>query len=183
MDSIVEYLDVFDFWFTEIDKAKWWVKDKEFDHLLKTRFLDVYYSATKSELYSWRSTARGRLAEILVLDQFPRNIFRDTPQAFVSDPLALALSQEAISAGADAELSAIERSFLYMPFMHSESLKIHQVAVALYTKNGLESNLKFEIKHKEIIEKFGRYPHRNSILNRQSTPAEIDFLKQPGSSF
>ena len=103
--------------------------------------------------------------------------------AFVNDPLALKLSQDAISVGSDMELTPIQRSFLYMPFMHSESLEIHEIALELYKRNGIQSNLDFEIKHKEIIERFGRYPHRNKILGRKSTEEEIEFLKQPGSGF
>ena len=110
-------------------------------------------------------------------------MFRGTAQAFSQDSLALALAQEAISVKADQELTAVERSFLYMPFMHSESLTIHEVAVELYTQNGIANNLDFELKHKAIIEKFGRYPHRNQVLGRQSSLEEIEFLKKPGSSF
>ena len=103
--------------------------------------------------------------------------------SFTSDSLALALSQEAISVGADKELDPVERSFLYMPFMHSESLKIHDAATMLFQKNGNQKNYDFELKHKVIIERFGRYPHRNSILGRVSTDDEIEFLKQPDSEF
>jgi uncharacterized protein (DUF924 family) len=103
--------------------------------------------------------------------------------AFASDALALVLAQEAISTGADSDLSSIERNFLYMPFMHSESLEIHAVALKLFEVNGLQSNLDYEIKHKEIIERFGRYPHRNDIFGRESTAEEIEFLQQPGSGF
>lgn len=110
-------------------------------------------------------------------------MFRDTPQSFSSDSLALILAQEAIALGADLELSQSERSFLYMPFMHSESLKIHEVAVTLYEANGVQSSVEFEMKHKKIIETFGRYPHRNNILGRASTETEIQFLTQPNSSF
>lgn len=110
-------------------------------------------------------------------------MYRDQPQSFASDPLALALSQEAIIAEADQELTPTEKSFLYMPFMHSESAAIHKVAVALYEANGIESNYQFELKHKAIIDEFGRYPHRNEILGRVSTPAELEFLSGPGSSF
>ena len=97
--------------------------------------------------------------------------------------MSLTLSQEAVACGADDALTAVQRSFLYMPFMHSESLKIHEVAVALFKKNGIQSNLDFEFSHKEIIERFGRYPHRNDILGRQSTAEEVEFLKQPGAGF
>jgi len=125
----------------------------------------------------------GRLAEIIVVDQFSRNIYRGTPKAFQWDPMALCLAQEAIRVKADSELSNAKRAFIYLPYMHSESLKIHQQAVELYSAPGLELNLEFEMKHKVIIEKFGRYPHRNDILGRPSTPEEVEFLKQPGSSF
>ena len=118
-----------------------------------------------------------------MLDQFSRNMFRDSPLAFAHNALALALAQEAVSAKADEALSPVERSFLYMPYMHSESLLIHEIAVDLFQRNGIKGNLDFEIRHKAIIEKFGRYPHRNSILGRASTAEEIEFLKQPGSSF
>lgn len=174
---------VLTFWFEEMGPSKWWIKDDGIDQLMVNRFSELHCAAHQGELYEWRKTAKGRLAEIIVLDQFSRNMFRDSARAFASDPMALALSQEAIAVGADSKLITAERNFLYMPFMHSESLKIHEEAVGLYTKNGIQANLDFEIKHKKIIEKFGRYPHRNKILDRQSTDEEITFLKQPGSSF
>ncbi|WP_372883139.1 DUF924 family protein [Psychromonas sp.] len=175
--------DILSFWFDETEPEKWWVKDSEFDVLIKKRFLPVHECANQCELYEWRNSAGGRLAEIIILDQFSRNIFRDTPQSFVADQVALALAQEAISLGKDIALSDVERAFFYMPFMHSESLKIHQVGLRLFEANGIQSYIDFEIKHKAIIEKFGRYPHRNNILGRRSTPAEMAFLKQPDSSF
>jgi uncharacterized protein (DUF924 family) len=110
-------------------------------------------------------------------------MFRDSPLAFANDALALALSQEAVSNGADQALTPVQRSFLYMPYMHSESLQIHEVAVELFRKNGIRSNLDFEFRHKAIIERFGRYPHRNKVLGRQSSAEEMDFLNKPGSSF
>jgi uncharacterized protein (DUF924 family) len=177
------YSEILSFWFEEIDPATWWAKDDAFDQLIRGRFSEVHARATRCELFEWRVEAKGRLAEIIVLDQFSRNMFRGSPLSFASDALALALAQEAISAKADAGLSPTERSFLYLPFMHSESLTIHVVALELYRKNGIQSNLDFEIRHKQIIERFGRYPHRNGILGRQSTDEEIEFLKQPGSGF
>jgi uncharacterized protein (DUF924 family) len=177
------YEEILKYWFEEIDKSLWWSKDDKFDQLIIERFSEVHSRAVSCELFEWRKTAEGRLAEIIILDQFSRNMFRDTPLAFAKDSLALVLSQEAISVGADKELSPIQRSFIYMPFMHSESLRIHEVAIDLYQKNGIQSNLDFARKHKEIIEKFGRYPHRNRILGRVSTEEEIEFLKQPGAWF
>jgi len=175
--------EILQFWFEDIEQSQWFMANAEFDLVIEQRFSDVHIQAQCGELFSWRATAKGRLAEIIILDQFSRNMFRNSAQAFAADSLALILAQEAISLGADKELSAIERSFLYMPFMHSESLIIHDVAVALYQANGVQANLDFELKHKVIIEKFGRYPHRNEILGRQSTDAEIAFLTQVDSSF
>jgi len=177
------YKDIINFWFHEIDKSQWWKKDTEFDDLIRSRFLNIHQMATKCELFLWRSTAAGALAEIIVLDQFSRNMYRDKPESFAYDTLALALAQTAIAKGQDLELDNDQRSFLYMPFMHSESLVIHETAVALFTESGMDSTLEFENKHKVIIEKFGRYPHRNKILGRVSTQEEIAFLTQPGSSF
>jgi uncharacterized protein (DUF924 family) len=179
----VNYEDVLSFWFGEVDQSKWWVKDVSFDRLIEEKFSDLHEQANKCELFEWRNSAKGRLAEIIVLDQFSRNIFRDTPKAFSYDQLALALSQEAISLDKHHELNEIERSFIYMPYMHSESLIIHDVGLELYRNNGIQSNLNFEIRHRDIIVKFGRYPHRNVILNRTSTFEELEFLKQPGSAF
>jgi len=177
------YQEIISFWFEEIEPVSWWKKDDAFDALLIERFSDVHSRATRCELYKWRKAPEGRLAEIIVLDQFSRNMFRDSAQAFAHDAMSLTLSQQAIACGADQALTPVQRSFLYMPFMHSESLLIHEVAVELFRKNGIQSNLDFEFSHKKIIEKFGRYPHRNKVLGRPSTTNEIEFLTQPGSSF
>ena len=177
------YQEILKFWFEEIEPKQWWVKDDAFDDLIIARYADIHSAAQSCELFGWRESAEGRLAEIIILDQFSRNMFRDKPESFASDALALALAQEAVSVAADAQLNSIQRNFLYMPFMHSESLVIHEVAVGLFEKNGLQSNLDFELKHKKIIERFGRYPHRNKILGRKSTQNEIEFLSKPGSSF
>ena len=177
------YNDVLTFWFEELTPAQWWQKDPSLDMNIKKRFGKIHQQASQCELYQWRESAKGRLAEIIVLDQFSRNIFRDTPHAFSQDSLALSLAQQAIALGVDQELSASERNFLYMPFMHSESLLIHQVACQLFKANNNENTYQFELKHLAIIENFGRYPHRNVILNRPSTVEEVEFLKQPNSSF
>jgi uncharacterized protein (DUF924 family) len=174
---------VLSFWFEEIEPKHWFVKDPDFDALIEGRFASVHRQAQAGELYKWRVSPEGRLAEVIVLDQFSRNMFRDTPKAFACDSLALILAQEAIASKADKALSPIQRSFLYMPFMHSESRTIHEVALALFSQKGLEGNLDFEIRHKEIIDRFGRYPHRNAILGRESSAEELEFLKHPGSSF
>ena len=134
-------------------------------------------------LNSGGKPAAGRLAEIIVLDQFSRNIYRDRPLAFAYDATALVLAQEAVRVGADQQVDFEKRSFFYMPYMHSESPIIHNRAVELFSQPGAEFNYEFELKHKAIIDRFGRYPHRNAILGRESTPEEIEFLGQPGSSF
>ncbi|PKG53055.1 DUF924 family protein [Halomonas sp. MES3-P3E] len=172
---------VLDFWFEELTPAQWFKKDLEMDRKIQARFGELHAQAARCECYPWRKTAEGRLAEIIVLDQFSRNIFRDDARAFATD--ALALAQEAVAAGADAELTPQQRAFLYMPYMHSESAAIHALAMKLFDQPGLENNLDFEVRHKAIIDRFGRYPHRNALLGRASTDEELAFLKQPGSSF
>lgn len=176
--------NVLDFWFKEAGSEKWFVKDAAFDQTIKERFSGLIQQAAAAELYSWRTTALGRLAEIIVLDQFSRNAYRDTPAAFSQDALALGLAQEAVAAGALQVLtSRDERKLLLMPYMHSESQRIHEQAEQLFKQHTDEETLGFEIKHKVIIDRFGRYPHRNEILGRTSTTEEIEFLKQPNSSF
>lgn len=177
------YSDIIKFWFGEIEPKSWWKKDAAFDQLIRERFSDIHQQAAKCELFEWRQDALGWLAEIIVLDQLPRNMFRDTPQAFTTDRLAVILVQEAVSNQVDRELTAPQKSFLYMPLMHSESPLIHETAMELYSQPGLEFNLDFEKKHKAIIDRFGRYPHRNAVLGRESTDEEIEFLAGPESSF
>lgn len=171
------------FWFEETDSSLWWKRDDVFDASISERFSEIHASAARCELFEWRKTALGRLAEIIVLDQFSRNMYRNSPLAFAHDAMSLTLAQEAVFMGMDEALNKVQRSFLYLPFMHSESIKIHELAVELFRKNGIQSNLDFELKHKQIIDRFGRYPHRNNTLGRQSTPEELEFLKQPDSAF
>ena len=173
---------VLEFWFEQIPPALWWKKDPQFDAEINMHFSQLLNAAKLGECWQWRKTAQGRLAEIIVLDQFSRNIFRDTPQAFEADSIALALAQEAISNGSLQQLPPQQTAFMLMPFMHSESLMIHQQAITLFEQYAPD-NLAFEIKHMDIIQQFGRYPHRNDILKRQSTADELAFLQQPGSSF
>jgi uncharacterized protein (DUF924 family) len=177
------YENVLNFWFNEIEEKNWFLENSNLDKKITEKFLDLYEQAIRGELFQWRKTIEGRLAEILILDQFSRNMFRGSAKAFQFDSLALILSQEASILKGTKMLSPRLRAFIYMPFMHSESLIIHQEAVRLFQEPGLESSLNFELKHKEIIEKFNRYPHRNEILGRKSTVEEIEFLKSPGSSF
>ncbi len=175
--------EVIQFWFEDIDRSQWWVKDEAFDDEIRNRFSELHRQAASGELFFWRDCAQGRLAEIIILDQFSRNMFRDTSGAFSQDTLALVLAQEAVRSGADAHLSPAMNNFLYMPYMHSESRLIHEEAVKLFTKTGDEFTLDFELKHKKIIDDFGRYPHRNAILSRVSTEVEVAFLNGPDSSF
>ncbi|MFC1670900.1 DUF924 family protein [Spirochaetota bacterium] len=177
------YDDILSFWFEELESKKWFKVDENLDKKIRDRFLNIHSSAVSGELFSWRETITGRLAEIIIVDQFSRNMFRGSPGAFAHDSIALVLSQEAVRTGLNMDLEPSKRAFLYLPFMHSESKSIHVEAVNLFSQEGLEFHLKYEMKHKEIIDRFGRYPHRNEILGRKSTDEEVEFLKQPGSSF
>ena len=179
----MNYKQVLDFWFDSENKEFWFSKSDEFDLELEEKFGHTLQQAMQCELWTWRETAEGRLAEIIVLDQFSRNLFRDHPASFAQDPLALSLAQEAVRLGLDQQLAPDQRCFMYMPFMHSESKIIHAQALQLFEALGNPMNLDFELKHKTIIDRFGRYPHRNQILERESTPEEVEFLTQPNSSF
>lgn len=179
----MNYQEIIDFWFSAETQPFWFAKSDAFDQTLDERFAHTLDQAKQCELWTWRATAEGRLAEIIVLDQFSRNLYRNQANAFAQDALALALAQEAIQLKLDQALKPEQRSFLYMPFMHSESKIIHAQALQLFETLGNPINLDFEKKHKLIIDRFGRYPHRNQILGRTSTAEEIEFLKQPNSSF
>jgi uncharacterized protein (DUF924 family) len=179
----MHYHTILRFWFKELSSRDWWVKNPDLDRLILMRFKDVHHKVSHGEMHHWRETAQGALAEIIVLDQFSRNIYRGSPKAFAYDGMSLILAQSAIKQHLDLQLPMQERVFFYLPFMHSESTFIHQQAVMLFSQKGMEDNLDFEYKHKEIIDQFGRYPHRNDILGRQSTREESAFLKRPNSSF
>ncbi|WP_223670722.1 DUF924 family protein [Kangiella shandongensis] len=175
--------EVLSFWFEELSPKDWWTKSESLDQSIKERFGQLHRQASLGELFEWRSTAKDSLAEVIVLDQFSRNIYRDSAKAFAQDAHALTLAQVAIEKGFNQQLSQQEQQFLYLPFMHSESKKIHQEAVKLYAQLDKDYGYDFELKHKEIIDRFGRYPHRNKALGRRSTTEEQKFLQQPGSSF
>lgn len=175
--------EVLDFWFRELAPAQWFRKDPTLDAAITQRFAALLEAGVQGELWPWRRSAEGRLAEVVVLDQFSRNVHRDTPRAFAADPVALVLAQEAVAQGVDQSLPVAQRVFLYMPYMHSESLPIHDEALRLFDQPGLEENLRFERRHRDILVRFGRYPHRNAILGRKSTAEELAFLEQPGSAF
>ncbi|MFZ7172325.1 DUF924 family protein [Avibacterium avium] len=174
---------VLDFWFSEENQPFWFVKSDEFDDKIREKFDRTLKAAAQGECANWRETIEGRLAEIIVLDQFSRNLYRNTPAAFAQDSMALVLAQEAIKQPDFANLPTVWRKFMIMPYMHSESALIHQQAVELFTALNDDYTLDFELRHKAIIDKFNRYPHRNAILNRTSTAEEIEFLNQPNSSF
>ena len=179
----MHYSEVINFWFSPKTQPYWFAKSSEFDQQLRERFTTVFAQARQGELWAWRNTAEGRLAEIIVLDQFSRNIFRDTPLAFAQDLVALVLAQESITLRLDLQLSLEQRAFLYLPFMHSESKLIHQQALQLFENLANPLSLDFEKKHQSIIDRFGRYPHRNAILGRTSTAEELVFLTQADSHF
>lgn len=175
--------DVINFWFSEIQPAQRFRKDPAFDRLIIDRFSDLHHQAGACELYAWRDSASGALAEVIILDQFSRNIYRDEPQAFATDSLALALAQSMVWRSQDLVLPPEQRAFVYMPYMHSESKVIHGLAENLFQQEGLENSYEYELKHKQIIDRFGRYPHRNEILGRESSREELEFLNHPGSRF
>lgn len=175
---------VIEYWFSDRVRKKWWAKNAAFDAEIFDEFSDLHKKATNGDLAHWRQTALGRLAEIIVLDQFSRNMFRDRARAFAQDDMARRLTHEAVKQQADLLLTAEQRAFLYMPLMHSESAPDHAEAVRLYSSHpDLKTNLEFELKHKAIIDRFGRYPHRNEVLGRESSEQEKAFLRRPGSSF
>lgn len=180
---MTNYQQVLDFWFEELTPEDWFKKDENLDLKITERFIALHSSVVSGECSSWRADSLGRLAEIIVIDQFSRNIYRDEPKAFIYDPMALALSQEAIRGSHHVKMDPRHKQFLYMPFMHSESKFIHNSAMLLFSESGLENAFDFELKHKDIIERFGRYPHRNKILGRDSTPDEEAFVEKTGNIF
>lgn len=175
--------EVLDFWFSEAVKPKWFASDDAFDAELRRRFEIAHGRARRGELAAWEASAEGLLALIVLLDQIPRNIYRGTPAAFAADDQALALAEAAIARGLDTSLGPYQRAFLYLPFMHSERLADQERGIMLYTKLGLAEQIDYMHRHRDIIARFGRFPHRNAILDRASTQEELEFLKQPGSSF
>ncbi|MBW4649168.1 MAG: DUF924 domain-containing protein [Kastovskya adunca ATA6-11-RM4] len=186
--------EILNFWFgspesEEYGKRRqfWFTKSAEFDEEVRSRFLSDYEQAASGQLDDWKDSPLSCLALIILLDQFPRNMFRGTAKAFVTDPQALAAAQHAVAQGFDKELLPVQRWFIYLPFEHSENLEHQHQAVELFSQ--LPDNpdnaetLDYSKRHRAVIERFGRFPHRNKILGRESTPEEVEFLKQPGSSF
>ncbi|RYF27579.1 MAG: DUF924 domain-containing protein [Comamonadaceae bacterium] len=175
--------DVLHFWFDQSTPQQWFQKDDAFDAAIRERFAALHASAAQGELWEWRSTAAGRLAEVIVLDQFSRNLHRGDARSFAQDGMALALAQETVARGNDADLPPAQRAFIYMPYMHSESLRVQNESVRLFTALGNDNNLDFAQRHQAIVARFGRFPHRNDVLGRASTPEETAFLQEPGSAF
>lgn len=185
-------VDVLRFWLGEPPEVQkhWFAKSDAFDAEIRERFGATLDAAAKGELDGWSSTPRGRVALVVVLDQFSRNLHRGTARAFEQDSRALALTVEALAAGHDLVLSPIERHFLYMPLMHSED-RVHQdTSVGAFDRlagadapSAITGAVRYARSHRDIVSRFGRFPHRNAALGRPSTPEEIEFLKQPGSAF
>jgi len=185
--------EILDFWFgprgsAEHGKSRalWFRKDSAVDQVIHARFGGAVETALAGGFGDW-STPRGALARVLLLDQFARNIYRETPQAFAGDSLALGVSRTAVANRDDQKLMPVERWFLYMPFEHAEDPAVQQTSLELFTKlrdeTGLSDPLKWAERHAAVIRRFGRYPHRNAILGRESTAEEIEFLATAGSRF
>ncbi len=175
--------DVVSFWFAEETKPNWFEGNEEFDAELRRRFGAAYMAARSGQFDGWGEDPRSVLALVLLLDQIPRNIHRNTPEAFATDAQALDLAKRAIEQGYDTALTPEQRQFLYLPFMHSEQLAEQERGMELYEALGLEVPLDFMRQHRDIIARFRRFPHRNRILGRTSTDEEEAFLKTPGSHF
>ncbi len=183
--------EVLDFWFGregepgygEFRKA-WFQKDSEFDQQVRDRFEALHEAAASGELDGWREEARSCLALVILLDQFPRNMFRGDPRSYATDHKARETAEHAVDRALDRELPEFQRMFLYMPFMHSEELEHQRRSVELFRVLGGDDDATgYAVGHMEIIERFGRFPHRNEVLGRQTTPEEAEFLTRPGSSF
>ncbi|KZM42611.1 membrane protein [Marinomonas sp. SBI22] len=172
----MSYQSVLDFWFKELSAKQWFAKDDDLDKAISERFSVLHHQASVGELSHWRNTPKSALAEIIVLDQFSRNMFRGTPKSFAFDSLALVLAQEAIRRGDYKEYEPEEFNFMMMPFMHSESALVHEEASTYFQLSNNENMKEYEQKHLDIINLFGRYPHRNEILGRESSQEELDFL-------
>lgn len=165
------------FWFVEHGQDDWFAGEPEFDAKCD-RFADLHAQVARGEAWEWRATPEGRLAELVLLDQFSRQLHRGSAEAFAQDKMALALAQEAIAAGADDAVPRDWASFFYMPFMHAESLIIQNEGVRLFELHGDENSLQFMIDHRDTIARFGRFPFRNAALGRKSTPDELAYMEQ-----
>lgn len=167
---------IIDFWFSDATRKLWFNSTPEFDRELCERYQDTWERARRGELDHWMQTAEGCLALVIILDQFPLNMFRGRAQSFTSEAKSRDVAAVAIEQGFDKVLPGEQRSFLYMPYMHSETLEDQELALKLFDQPGLESNLRFAHHHHAIIEKYGRFPHRNAVLGRPSNDAELEYL-------
>ena len=175
--------DVLAFWFSDDAKTHWFERSDAFDAECRDRFGAAAEAARSGALDGWAKTADGALALLILLDQMPRNIFRGTPRAFAGDEKALAIAKAAIAQGFDTAARADGRNFFYLPSQHSERLEDQERGMELYAASDVPDGLRWMTAHRDIIARFGRFPHRNAILGRVSTPEEMEFLQQPGSSF
>jgi len=175
--------EVLKFWFEDHGNDDWFGGDPEFDRLLDREFRKTHEALSRGEGWLWRATPPGRLAEIIVLDQFSRQLHRGTAAAFAQDGMALVLAQELVMAGLDRDMTEQQRIFAYMPYMHSESLLVHEEAVRLFRSTGNENVIAFEMRHVELLRRFGRYPKRNAALGRESTPEERDYIAEKPNEF
>lgn len=169
--------DVLHFWFSDEARPHWFAKSEAFDNTIRRKFAVLYEHVRDGAHAEWKDSPRGLLALIIVLDQFPRNMFRDSPQAFASDDFALTLTELAIAKGFNVRLSPEERQFLYMPLQHAEKIDVQEQGVARFRELERPENLDFAIQHRDIIARFGRFPHRNAVLGRVNTDEETEFLK------
>jgi len=175
---------VLEFWFGETRPRQWFAKNPAFDALVRDRFLGLTQQALAGDLDAWSAAAPGGVALVLLLDQFPRQIWRDTAMAFAGDPPALALSLRAVERGwLEAEPQQARRQFWLMPLMHSEDLAVQEAALPLFERFCDPRTADFARRHKDVIARFGRFPHRNAALGRESSPEELAFLQTPGSGF
>lgn len=168
--------DIIEFWFSEDVSKLWFKSTPEFDRELRESYLETWQRAKNGELENWKETAAGCLALVILLDQFPLNMFRDHAERYSTEAQSRDVARHAIERGFDRSLDAREKAFLYMPFMHSEVLTDQELALELFDQPGLESNLRFARHHHDIIARFGRFPHRNEALGRENTEAEIEYL-------
>ncbi len=175
--------EVLEFWFAESTRPSWFARSEAFDALVRAKLGPLHERAVLGELDAWAADPRGALALVLLLDQAPRNLHRGSARSFASDAAALRLARAVVDAGLDKGLSEVEKAFLYLPFEHSESLADQDRCLALTAGLGDPLWHNFAVKHREIIARFGRFPHRNAVLGRESTAEELEFLKQPGSGF
>lgn len=174
---------VLTFWFVEHGEADWFGTKAEFDAELASRFTATHAWVAAGNASAWRANPSGRLAEIIVLDQFSRQLYRKRPEAFATDPLALDLARQLVATGGDLTLEPRRRMFAYLPYMHSEDLAVHAEAAPLFAAFGDEKFSDFERRHVETLERFGRYPYRNEALGRTSTPEELDYMKSGNGMF